>query len=1568
MISLPVHPSMIKRISVMSLFKDLQNFFHKEKQLSVTKIEPQAKAQNYPDAQPKKEVPQEEKKETPVGATVLRQESEPQIPDSHALPQEETNVKNSSGYNIGELIDNRYKIEFIMSGSMGYVYISKDTRQRITFAIKQPKNALLGDHELFARVVQEADAWTRLGMHPNIAYCYFVKAIAEVPHIFIEYVDGGSLEEWISDRRCADYQVGLDMAVQFCHGMERAHERGMIHRDIKPNNILVTQGGLVKVTDFGLVGGVKTSGSAGVEGDLHGTRMGDTMGTPAYMPPEQWNDPRQKSSEAPNGVWQESDVYSFGVCLWEMFCGKRPYELSIGVMGKPTETRELRRDIPDTLRELLLKSVELDRAKRQKNFGELKEDLNKVYQELYGRDAPSYQLELHDTTADELNNQGYSYYELGNMEKARRCFEDAINANSTNPEAVFNLSLIQWREGEIDDIEVLRRVNNCLSNPTNRKDKIVELLSLVHAERCDPALAKNILLEYPGRFDEIFGDTTLGSIDLKWSLMRQFCCVNSATLTPDGRYALLAGGEDNFIGRGIGGLELWDMKSGKHLRTIDSGIRDIITLLALSADGRYALCGGVYSLSLLEIESGKCLRIFDHESSYGRFLSGCFSADGRYVLSAGGSMLKAWGIESGNCIFSTELERNFHEAEISVSLSAEGRYALSKEKEQEGSGGGVMLKLWNIETGICLHTFAHFVSVCFSADGRYAFGRRYFGRYGFEAPSKRPELWDIETGKLLRIFDGDDTFSECIHVDAQYALSMTSDKTLQIWDVETGKCLQTLKGVGAPICFSPNNRYAVLKKNTQTLMLFEIKTGQSLHPFDGSDNKVKSLSFSADGKFVFGMVRQDFEERLKLWDVETGACVRTIKRNGHSSISKVCFGPNGRYALSAGGGDGDGSIKLWDIANGNCLRTLWGHKAHNRIHSVSLSNKGEYALSASEDNTLKCWDIETGNCLHTLDIEHLRAVSFSADGKLALSGGSYGDNVFKLWEIESGQCLRTFEGYGNACLSHDGKFIVLCTDQTLELLKIESGDCLYTLDIEHIRSVNFSVDGQYILSISYCNSQILKVLDTATGGCIRTIVRPDYLRTGLSFCTGGRYALSSGAEINITEDSGFKLWDIKTGKCHRTVYGWFDACLSKDGRYVLTWNPFEGTIGLWEIPKRNFFYHAKLQLSDLNTFEEIKKRQDYLRLSMQEVTQMIQVRKYSAAFALLYSKWEKADFYENNDLLKKYQELYSLSNNRILSFYYEKNVFTDNKYYMFYPCFTVDGKYVLTGIQGGMVKLWNVESGECFRSFDGHNMTVTSVCISVDNRYILSGDDEGMLKLWSVETGECLRYFSGHSNTVSSMCFSADGKYISTGCDDGTLKLWDVETGECLSDFVGHSERITCVIFSADCRYVLSGSYDQTLKLWDRESGQFLRVFEGHSLENRWWRGVLSVSFSANGQYVLSGSDDGTLKFWDRETGECLRSISIKHTISKSSGSPTTALCFSADGAYALSGRADDTHKLWDVNKGTCLQIAEGVGFNDGNHDVSFVSLSRDGRYALSIGYNCKIRLFRLIWKLEFDE
>ena len=101
--------------------------------------------------------------------------------------------------------------------------------------------------------------------------------------------------------------------------------------------------------------------------------------------------------------------------------------------------------------------------------------------------------------------------------------------------------------------------------------------------------------------------------------------------------------------------------------------------------------------------------------------------------------------------------------------------------------------------------------------------------------------------------------------------------------------------------------------------------------------------------------------------------------------------------------------------------------------------------------------------------------------------------------------------------------------------------------------------------------------------------------------------------------------------------------------------------------------------------------------------------------------------------------------------------------------------------------MWHVETGECIKTFEGHNSCVFSVCFSSDGKKIASGSWDKTVRVWNVETGECIKTFEGHNSSVWSVCFSSDGKKIASGSWDKTVRVWHVETGECIKTFEGHN-------------------------------------------------------------------------------------------------------------------------------------------------------------------------------------
>jgi serine/threonine protein kinase/predicted Zn-dependent protease len=264
-----------------------------------------------------------------------------------------------------------YRIcEQLGAGGMGVVYKAEDTRLNRTVALKFLSERLAREAEDYLRFYQEAKAAATLN-HPNITTIYAIEEDGDDIFIVMEYVEGQELRDVI---RALDGPMPvadcIDYARQIAEGLKAAHERGIIHRDIKSSNIMVTGNGRIKLMDFGL---------AKLAGTSHLTQMGTTLGTAAYMSPEQT---RGEETD------QRSDIWAFGVVLYEMLVGKLPfwgdYDSSViySVLNEtPRPIHSVRPEIPPSLTETVDRMLNKDKEAR---FANIQDVLDRLSEEAPG--------------------------------------------------------------------------------------------------------------------------------------------------------------------------------------------------------------------------------------------------------------------------------------------------------------------------------------------------------------------------------------------------------------------------------------------------------------------------------------------------------------------------------------------------------------------------------------------------------------------------------------------------------------------------------------------------------------------------------------------------------------------------------------------------------------------------------------------------------------------------------------------------------------------------------------------------------------------------------------------------------------------------------------------------------------------------------------------------------------------------------------------------------------------------------------------------------------------------------
>ena len=275
----------------------------------------------------------------------------------------------------GEIVDGRWEIARVLRGGMGIVYVGYDREWREAFAAKTFQDEIFArSPEVADRFVREALAWISLDAHQNIAEARRVERIEGRPLLFLEYVSGGDLSSWIgSPRLIRDVGRVLSLSLQFCDGMAHAAAKGLVaHRDIKPGNCLITEDGVLKITDFGLA----------IVADDEGSEP--PAGTVPYMPPEQF--------EPSTRIDARADVYAFGIMMFEMITGARPFRGTSNAeliwqhcMQQPPPLV----GAPARLAEIVSKCLAKQPEERFRDFAELRAELGAVYRDETGREPPA---------------------------------------------------------------------------------------------------------------------------------------------------------------------------------------------------------------------------------------------------------------------------------------------------------------------------------------------------------------------------------------------------------------------------------------------------------------------------------------------------------------------------------------------------------------------------------------------------------------------------------------------------------------------------------------------------------------------------------------------------------------------------------------------------------------------------------------------------------------------------------------------------------------------------------------------------------------------------------------------------------------------------------------------------------------------------------------------------------------------------------------------------------------------------------------------------------------------------
>ncbi len=1053
-------------------------------------------------------------------------------------------------------------------GGMGAVFKARNWKLGRTVAVKLIRKERLDSAHAVARFLREVRAAARLD-HPNIVQAHDADEVHGSHLLVMEYVDGTDLARHVKEHGPLPVPRACDCVRQAALGLQHAFERGLVHRDVKPHNLLLTRTGVVKVLDMGLAR-ISQTGDGASSTSL--TQEGVVMGTPDYIAPEQALDSHTVDTRA--------DLYSLGCTFFFLLTGRVPFpggtllhKLNKHQYEPPPRVEALRPDVPPAIGAVVRKLMAKDPEDRFQTPAELTRALDAVRAAAAPRPPAPAATVTHSVTAVENPFAGLR----SNSTVARR---------PENPSALARRPLVVAAAGVagvllLGLIVLLARSGNTSPGgpdaPPAPKETAPRPPSAAErarqAERRRVAAAEEDFKPLAAKANDPAGGGAAAAALRK--VLREFLMKHSGTPAATRACELLG----PVLAKLPSPLDQLDPKNVPqdcidHWRA--GGREPPGELVAALGEHRGRHWTGIWAVAYspngkwIASAGGDAIRLWDVAPFRERFARKVlnwrarglvFSPDSRRLLAFGGSGMWLLDVETGK-----EVHVFPGAVHWSATFSADGRRILYGTTDR--------MSLWDVDSKREVNGFAHpgYVnSVVFRDNERTALAASWFG--GSKKTDVR--LWDLRTGTFLRREQPYASF--LVSPDGRRALSGVG-RHLHLWEVETGKeLLKFPVAVGERVrfvAFSPDGARAVAGETI--VQLLDLATGKEIRRFDGHRGIVWGAALSPDGK---RLVTGGADGTVRLWDVETGKEVQPLT-GPVGSVHSVAFSPDTTLLASHGS---DNALRLWEFKEGSLRQgpTVPGVQGTSGFNYLTFAPDGRVLVAKHRGrNQVKFYSVgettlQEKQPLEPSDPSHgLHDVAFSPDGMRLAGAGSRSENpsdVF-LWDLSASPPQeRRLQGHlkylTSVAFSPDGRRLASgSVDWTLILWDVESGQALHTLpqSAGPFCRLQFSPDGKYLVSAR--TSSVL-LLDAPSGRVLRTwelrnhypVAGPVFHPDGKRLLFGGDASDKPGWVMEVDVESGARLreWQLP-GPVHAVSF-------AADGRHLATANG-NGTVYLFRLP------------------------------------------------------------------------------------------------------------------------------------------------------------------------------------------------------------------------------------------------------------------------------------------------------------------------------------------------------------------------------------------------------------------